>query len=142
MSGFTSALEQDLLDHVFGKATYTAPTNWYVGLYTVSPTADDGSGATEVTGGAYVRVSTASADWNAATAADPSVIDNANAITFATATANWGTVNGFGLWTTSTGGTVQMFADLTTPKAVGTDDKAEFAAGALDMKLGDTSDTY
>lgn len=142
MTGFTSALEAALLDHVIGKATYTPPANWFVALYTTTPTADDGTGGTESTGGAYARVSTAAADWNSAATGDPSIIDNLNAITFATATDNWGTINGVGLFTISTGGTVQMFQALTTPKAVGTDDALQFAAGALDLKLGDTGDTY
>lgn len=142
MSGFTSALEQDILDHVFNKASYTAPTSWWVALYTTTPTADDGTGGTEASGGAYARVETTAADWNSATAADPCITDNATAIQFATATADWGTINGWGLFTTSTGGTVQMFAALTTAKGVGTDDRAEFAAGDLDMKLGDPGDSY
>lgn len=141
MAGFINALEQDVLDHVMNKASYTAPTNWYVGLSTTTPT-ETGTNVTEPVGGAYARVSTGAADWNSATAADPSISDNANAVTFATATADWGTVTHFGLFTGSTGGTVQIWGALGTSKRIQTDDVAEFAAGTLDIKLGDPGDSY
>lgn len=145
MAGFTNAHEALILDHVFsGAGTAVAPTNIYVGLYTVAPTADDGTGATEVPStNAYARVSTGAADWTAASAGDPTVIDNANAITFPTASGgNWGTIVAFGLFDAATAGNLIAFGNLTTSKAVNDGDTAEFAVGALDVKLGDPGDTY
>ena len=144
MAGFTNAHEVLILDHVFsGAGTSVAPTNIFVGLYTTAPTADDGTGSTEVSGNAYARVSTGAADWNSASAGDPTVIDNANAITFPTASGgNWGTVVAFGLFDASTAGNLIAFGTLTTSKAVNDGDTAEFAAGALDVKLGDPGDSY
>ena len=51
----------------------------------------------------YARVSTAGADWNTATDADPSVVTNANAIEFPTASGSWGTVTHFALYDAATG---------------------------------------
>lgn len=142
MAGFINALEQDVLDHVIGKATYTAPSNWYVGLSSTTPT-EAGANFTEPGGGAYARViTTASSDWNSATAADPSVSDNSSVLTFTTATAVWGTMTHFGLFTGSSGGTVQIWGALSTPRYVVTNDVASFAAGTLDVKMGDPGDSY
>jgi hypothetical protein len=142
VAGFINSLEAALLDLVFGKATYTAPANWFVGLSSTTPT-ETGTNFTEPSGGAYARVSTAPANWNAATGGDPSVIDNSAVITFPTATADWASaanLTHFGLFTAATGGTVQMWGALTTAKNVLNGDTASFAAGALDVKLGDPGD--
>ena len=128
---FSDYLENALLDHLFGKATFSAPANIFIALFTVAP-ADDGTGGTEVSGGAYARVSTAAADWNAAAAG---LIDNLNAIVFPQATANWGTVVAFGLYDALTAGNYLGGNNLTTSKAIDTDDTAEFAAGVLDVSL-------
>lgn len=118
-------LENKLLDHMLGKTSYTMPTA-YVGLFTAAPS--DAGGGTEVTGGSYARKSTAGADWNAAAAGSSS---NANAITFVTATASWGTVTHFGIFDAATAGNLLRWAALTTSKTIGNGDTASFAAGAL-----------
>jgi hypothetical protein len=143
MSGFIDSLEVDLLEHVFGIATYTAPSDWYVGLSTTTPS-DDGTGFTEPTDG-YSRVSVTAdgTEWSVVSG-DPAVLDNDNPIVFATATGDWGTVTHWGLFTgvAASAGTPQMFAALNTAKRIATDDAARFAAGDLDMKLGDPGDTF
>ena len=50
---FSNYLSNEILDHVFSGNAFTAPSNYYVALYTVAPTAS--GGGTEVTGGGYVR---------------------------------------------------------------------------------------
>lgn len=141
MAGMISALEADILDHVFGKATYTAPTNWFVAASTTTPT-ETGTNFTEPVANGYARVSTAAADWNAAVDGDPTVLDNLNAITFPTATGSWGTITHLGLFTVSTAGTVQMWGALAVSKAITTNDVLEVPAGDFDVKLGDPGDTY
>lgn len=142
MAGFTTAIEQDLLDHFFGKATFTPPSNYFVALLNTLPFQDDGSGISEVSGGSYARVSTAPSDWNAATGGEPSATVNANAVTFTTATATWGTINGFALYDASTSGNLLVFGPLGVPKVIGDGDTAEFAVGTLMVKLGDPGDTF
>lgn len=130
MVGLSNATAQDLADHLFGKATFTAPTNIYVGLYTSAPT--DAGGGTEVTGGSYARVSTSASDWNAATSAG--LTDNTNAITFPTATASWGTVVAVGLFDAASSGTLLAWKDGLS-QAVASGVTVEFAAGNLDFNM-------
>lgn len=119
------------------KTALTQPTNVYVALHTADPGADGQSG-NEVSGGSYARVSTSGSDWNAGTTADPSVTSNANTITFPQATASWGTVTHFSLWTSSSGTTAAEFigaSSLTSSQAIANTNTASFAAGALTHSL-------
>lgn len=141
MAGFIDTLEQAILDHVLNDGTYTPPTNWFVALSTTTPT-EAGGNFTEPVGNAYARVSTAAADWAAASGTAPAVKDNATAITFPSATGSWGTVTHFGLFTAASGGTVQIWGALTVSQAIGNGQTPSFAIGALDVKLGDPGDTY
>ena len=103
MTGFTDRTSQGILNHLTGKsAIFTMPTA-YVALFTAVGS-DAGTGFTEVSGGAYARISTAAGDWNSATGSAPSQISNLNTLTFPTATADWGTIIAFGLYDASTAG--------------------------------------
>lgn len=120
----TDFCENKVLDHTTGKAAWAAVT-CHVGLFTAAPS--DAGGGTEVTGGSYARKATVAADWNAASGGSTS---NANAITFVTASASWGTVTHFGLFDAATAGNLLRWAALGTSKAVGSGDTASFAGGA------------
>jgi len=138
---FTNRTAQALLNSLFGKssnfgALASAPTI-YVGLSSTAPT-ESGGNVTEPSTGSYARVATAASDWNAATNADPSVIDNAEPIEFPTATADWLTgadLTHFVLFDASTSGNVLASGELDTPKPVLDGDTISFAAGALDVSL-------
>ena len=132
---FSNYAAQALLNYMFGKTSNfdTQPTI-YVALFTTTP-GEDGTGGVEVSGGAYARVATAAGDWNAATSADPSVVSNANAVTFPTATGAWGTVISFGLYDASSGGNYLGGGTLDTSKAPTADDVPSFAAGSLEVTL-------
>lgn len=130
---FANYLENKVLDHVTGKGSYTSPTV-YVGLASTTPN-EDGTGVTEPSGGSYARVSTAAADWNSAASGS---IDNANDITFPTATADW--VSGSNLthvvaYDASTGGNMLWYGQLNTAKAVLNGDTAKIPAGSLTLTL-------
>lgn len=89
---WTQYAAQALNNSFFGKtsnfgALASAPT-LYFGVSSTDPTGD-GSGITEPSGGAYARQAVVAADFNASTAARPSVVTNANDITFPQATATW-----------------------------------------------------
>jgi hypothetical protein len=131
MGSFGDFWENEILDHVFGKGTYTPPTNIFVALSTADPT-DSGGGIAEPSGGSYARKSTAPADWNAAVTG---AVDNANEITFVEATASWGTISYFGLWDALTVGNMLAHGSLTTSKIIDNGDIASFAAGDLDVSL-------
>ena len=127
---FANFWENEILDHVMGKGAYTPPTI-YVGLSTADPL-DDASGLAEPSGGAYARVTTAAGDWNAAAAG---VIDNANILTFPTATGSWGTVTHFALFDAASGGNMLAHGALTASKAISSGDTPKFAAGDLEVTL-------
>ncbi len=138
---WVNAFQKVVLDHIMGKSSFTMPTNWYVGLFTTNPN-DAGTGFTEIATGSYARVTVAAAGWNAATAGEPTVADNVSTVTFPTATADWGTVTGFGLFDASTSGNLRMWGVISPNKVVSNGDTASFAAGSLDVKLGDTDDSF
>lgn len=141
MAGFTNFLETSLLNHLFTDPTYTPPATLYVALFTADADGD-GTGYTEVTGGAYARVATTAADWSAAVAGAPSTKTNTAVLTFPEATASWGTVTHFGLMDASTTGNQLTSDTLTASVAITTGMTPSFAAGAFIVKLGDPTDTY
>jgi hypothetical protein len=130
MGSFSDYLENKILDHIVGKTSYTMPTA-YVALSTADPL-DTGAGLAEPSGGAYARVATAGGDWNAAASG---AIDNANAITFPTATASWGTISHFAIMDAATSGNMLAHGALTASKVIGNGDTATFAAGDIDITL-------
>jgi len=123
-----------LLLHYTGKAgDYGSAAARYARLWTVLP-ALDGTGGTEVTGGAYAATSCAGSFPNAATG-DLSVSNNAK-ITFPTATADWATgsdrVVAVSISTASTGTTTFLLIQaLDDPVEVLNGTVFEFAIGAL-----------
>lgn len=138
---FSNYTAQAMLNALFGKtssfgALATAPTI-FVGLSSTAP-AEDGTGITEPSAGGYARVATAAVDWNAASLADPAALDNANAVTFPQATADWlvgVNLTDFVLFDAATLGNYLGGAALTVAKPVMNGDTAEFAAGTLDWTL-------
>ena len=133
---------RDLMRTFLAKASpYTAPANYFIGLSTADPTTD-GSGNAEPSGGAYAAVSTATADYNDPTNADPSVADNANAITFPQATADWSggsNMTHFGIWRHATNRAETDFlwsGALAVAKPVLNGDTASFAVGQLQLQMG------
>ncbi|MBN2271204.1 MAG: hypothetical protein JXN61_11360 [Sedimentisphaerales bacterium] len=130
MGSFSNYLEDELLDHVFGKGSFTPPPI-YVALSTADPL-DSGSGLAEPSGSGYARVQTTEADWNAASGG---AIDNVNAITFNEATGSWGTITHFALMDAASGGNLLIHGALNTSKSISSGDTVKFAAGDLDVSL-------
>jgi len=130
MGGFSDYWENKILDHIFGKGSYTPPVI-YVALSTADPT-DDGSGFAEPSGNSYARLQTSASDWNAASSGS---LDNASDITFGQATGSWGTITHFALFDAVTGGNMLAHGELSQPKAIGSSDTAKFEAGDLDIAL-------
>ncbi len=130
MGSFADYWENEILDHLFGKGSYTPPTI-YVGLSTADPT-DDASGLAEPSGNAYARVATAGADWNVASGG---AIANANDIIFPEATDSWGTITHFALFDAASAGNMLAHGALSVSKLISSGDTAKFAAGDLDVTL-------
>jgi len=131
MGGFSDYWENKILDHIFGKGSYTPPTI-YVGLSTADPT-DDGSGLAEPSGNGYARTQTSASNWNAASNGS---LDNVSDITFAQATGSWGTITHFALFDAATAGNILAHGVLSQSKTIGNSDTARFLAGDLDISLG------
>lgn len=144
MPGFTDLLEKALLDHIFTDAAYTPPATLYIGLSSTTPT-EAGANFTEPSAGAYARVSTVAADWDAATGVAPATKANSAIKTFAAATADWLAgvdITYFGIFDASSAGNLLAFGVLATARPVLNGDVPRFAAGALVLKLGDPADSY
>lgn len=116
-------LETALLNAVLRNTSYTSVTTVYVALATA--VGSDGSTFTEVSGGSYART--------AVTFGAPSgnSVANSGAVTFPTATADWGTVVAFGIYDASSGGNQLYWGDLTASKTISNGDTASFAISAM-----------
>lgn len=132
MADYSDFLENELLDHWCGGSAYSAPATLYVALFT-DATSDDGSG-TEVTGGSYARkaVTNNLTEWPAAVGGSKS---NANAVTFVTPTAGWGTVTNFALFDALTSGNMLAHNTLDSSKAINSGDTVQFDASSLTVTL-------
>ena len=135
---FANRTAQAMLNSLFGNtsnfgALASAPTI-HVALSTTAP-AEDGTNVTEPSGNGYARSATAPADWNAATLADPSLVDNANPVAFPQATASWGACTHFALYDALTGGNFLGFGVVGTPKTPAANDTPSFPAGSLQVTL-------
>lgn len=130
---FSDYLENELLDHVFGAAAYTAPATLYIALFTAAP-GDDGTGGTEVSGNNYSRVSVTNNATNFP-AASAGAKSNGTEIAFPTASGSWGTVVAVGIYDDPSAGNYLGGGDLSESKAVGTNDTFKFAIGDLDITL-------
>jgi hypothetical protein len=94
-AGFVDVCVHLLLNRMFRNQAYTKPAT-YIGLATatIADTAATEANVTEVSGGSYARrivniAGGAAPKWNTASGG---VVNNADAITFVTPTAGWGTI--------------------------------------------------
>lgn len=132
----TDVWEKALLDYLFRNTSLGLHgTNVWVALFTVVPS--DSTTGTEVTGGSYARVAVVrtGAGWDAA-AGTTGTTQNTGAITFTTASADWGTVVAFGLCNSLAGSLstdLIYWGTLTANKVVSNGDTASFAAAALSV---------
>lgn len=126
MGTLAAYLRNKLLDHLTGRASYTAPTV-YLALYDGDPA---GAGAEIETPGenGYSRQTIAM------NAASGGAIDNSAAITWGPATAAWGTVTYVVAFDASTGGNL-LWSDDVTSKTIGDGDSYQIPAGSLDLGL-------
>lgn len=109
------------------------PNPIYIGLMTSEPN-DDGSGVVEPAGAGYARVSVPNTltEWPAAAGGTK---DNANVLTFPTATGAWGIITHFGIFDAASGGNLLMFGALNTARDVLNGDVFRYLAGALVVTL-------
>lgn len=126
MSSFTDYLENELLDHAFGGAAFTAPANVHMALFTAAPS--DAGGGTEVSGNGYAR------EQMAFGAAASGAIANTAALSFTASGGDFGTVVAIGIFDAATGGNMLAW-DAITSAAVTDGDTITFAIGDVDITL-------
>lgn len=113
-------LRDKLINHTLRGVTFTAPSAWFIALFTVTPTS--AGGGTEVTGGSYARQAvTFSASSGGATS-------NSGPINFPTPTLDWGHVTGVAVFDASSAGNMLYFGDLGTARDVFASDAVSFAS--------------
>lgn len=138
MAAFSDFLELLLLQVTLeNAATAVGGTTMYVSLHTAwtEATGDDAT-FTEVTGGTYARIGVTSATgWDTTVTSGVTIIDNNGAITFATATADWGTIIAFGIWDASSAGNLYFHGQVIPSVIISTNDTFEFADAALVIEL-------
>lgn len=132
MGSFSNFMELEILDHVFKTGAYTPATNLYIALSkstlddTMTGTTMDG----ELSGGAYVRKKCNT--WDLASGGATA---NTGAITFAQATADWGTITYFAVCDKTTLGNIIGWGALTVSKNIDSGDTFKFATGDIDVTL-------
>ncbi len=131
MSGnLSDFLENKLLEHSTGKASWTTPTNTYLALFTVAPT--DSTGGTEASAGNYARLQIS---WGSASSG--SISNNAN-LRFpatGTATADYGTIVAIGIFDASTGGNLLWYGDLSATVTINSGETYTITSGGITLSL-------
>lgn len=129
----TNYTENALLDGFLGDDHTSAfGATVYLALFTATP--GDTGGGTEVSTGSYARVSMTNNDtnWpNASSGQKP----NGTVITFPTASADWGTVTHWGVYSASTAGTLYWYGTIGTSRDVVNGDGVFFPVGGLIVTL-------
>lgn len=143
MTALSDYLSSQLVQHIFRTSTFTKPTTLAVALCTASPSdtsTGNLTGFEVVNAGGYARVAVnpLDANWNNITGGPPSTqtTSNTNAINFATATSDWGTITYTAICDNSTWGSGNLFfwGALTANKVVLNGDSFSFSAGQLQIQ--------
>lgn len=113
----------------------TSPASFYI-LLSTTEILEDGTGATEPSGGGYARVQVPSNNtyWSSPSSGS---ISNLVSIDFPKATLDWGTISYVALADSATvgGGNIRYFQNLTNSKIIQQDDVVVFAIGAITITL-------
>jgi len=132
---FSEGIDNTILDHFFGKATWAATANnRYTGLSSTTPTKTGGN-VTEPSTGSYARVQLIATQM--AAAATSATSNNADQ-TFPQATADWlggANLTNMVMFDAATVGTFLAFKSLTVAKPVLNGDTAKFASGDMDFTI-------
>lgn len=121
MAGLTRARQQALLNSEFPTASSTDHIAY----------STDGAAETTI----LARTAVGATGWASATAADPSVKANSNALTSAGATGS-GTITHFAIFSASTGGTQKTdWTALAASRAIVSGDTIAWNAGAVSISL-------
>ena len=125
--GWCDFLVHEMLDHVFGVGSYSAP-DIYIAFSTTTPT-DSGPNVTEPSGSNYARTQCSS--W---TTASDGACANDGAIECPTPSGSWGTCTHMAAFDASTAGNCLFWGNVTDQEPL-SGNTVQFADGALDLTL-------
>ena len=115
MSGFSTYLDDNIINHIFKGVVYTPPTK-YLALFRQSTGLQDNHGFASFelasSDGAYARVALEDSMWS------PSfngVTKNTEELSFPVATTDWGEVTHIGIMDAATGGNCIAWGALANP---------------------------
>lgn len=134
MTDLTQQLETEVQEAIFEN---TSPTiqpiaNVYVAAHTGDP-GSDGS-ANEVSAADYSRLQTSPSDWTVS-GNEPTTVENANELEFATAQNSWGTITWLSFWDASSGGDCVWVLQLNSSVTIDANDRLIFEANDLTFDL-------
>lgn len=139
--------ENKIVDQIFRAQSFSFPASLYVALSTGTPTdSSTGASMSEVTGGSYARQTIVGATdtWystngtsSGASSGTGGTTSNVAAITFPTASADWGTVSGIVITDSATtgAGNALFWGTLSVNKVVSNGDVFSFSVGSLSIQL-------
>lgn len=133
---FVDAFENTILDEMLGATPTLLSGSVTVGLSTTTP-ADDGTNITEPSGGSYAQETLTNNGTNFPSASG-GIKSNGTAITFTTATADWGIITH---WVLYDGGVAKIWGTLddgsgvAQPRAIYNGDTLSFPIGQLRISL-------
>lgn len=141
MGSKSQYLEKAVLDGIYGGPAFSLPATVYIALYTTGTlnSASTGTtpGAVEVSasGTAYTRlaVTNNATNFPGATTGVPTRKLNGTALTFPTATADWGTVTQWAILDAPTNGNILHWGAFSSSRLVQNGDTPTIAAGAIQI---------
>ena len=121
-----------ILNRYFGNVSDTVASTLYLGLSTTAIN-NDGTGATEPSGGGYARVAVVNNKTNWSNASN-GILSNLTELSFPESSASWGTVSHVFLSETI-GGAPIYFDALATPRAVQAQTTLIFAINTIQIRM-------
>ena len=134
---FTTYGSTQVLSGLIGKGSGPL-SNCYIALSTTAPNADGTNFTEPLTSAGYARSIIGLSGTSATQVmSSPSggATSNTSIIFFSEATASWGTVTHFGLYTSATGGNLVLYGTLTNPITVAANYVPLFRVGNFSLTL-------
>ena len=134
----TLAVEQQVLAHTLAFGAMTAPTGVFLALCQAAPPPTAAAGGLEIIGNGYQR----QAVTFALIAPPPTIAANTTTVVFPAATANWGSIGWFEIWSAITAGMRLYWGPLVDPidgvtnltRTVLAGDIVRFTAGVIQVQ--------
>lgn len=135
---FTNSGSTTVLNGLIGKGSSAPLSNCYLALSSTAPNADGTNFTEPDSTKGYARAIIGLQGQSATQVMDvPSggVTQNKDIIFFPEASASWGTLTHFGLYTSATGGTLVLYGSLSEPITVATNYVPLFRVGNFSLSL-------